>query len=421
MRKKAFDICHSFTFYLFPPILTQNCEPLNQGNMNEIKIAIIGGGVIGCAVARELSREYDDIFLFEKNPGITQGENQSSRNSGVIHSGIYYDQETRPNKAKFCVEGNRLLYEFCEQHKVPFIKTGKIIVAIDEKEEEILQLYLERADINHVTGVTLINGLKVRELEPNVRAHSALLVPSTGIVDPSSLVYRLHTLAYQSGVTFMTGTKVIGLEGHGDEIDLSIQNKDGSKEQVRARAVINAAGVEADRMARLLNPESSYELDPVRGESYKFYSHKRPGLELKGWNVYPTPEVVITPEGRHFTVGVHLTPTFDDFAYPSKPGTTFTVGPKLFPVQDRDNWQKDYSPPGIFFEKVSPFFPELREQDLIWHQAGLQARLKGKPDFIILNDKNTSCFINLLGLDSPGLTSSLAIGKKVAEKIRSIL
>jgi L-2-hydroxyglutarate oxidase LhgO len=144
-------------------------------------------------------------------------------------------------------------------------------------------------------------------------------------------------------------------------------------------------------------------------------------------------------------VGVHLTPTFDSLAYPPKLGTTVTVGPKLFPVQDRDDWQNRFSPAEIFWEGVHPFFPEIQEQDLIWHQAGLQSRLKGYPDFMILSDTNhprfinllgidspglTSFmilsdtnhprFINLLGIDSPGLTSCLAIAERVAEKIGTV-
>ena len=105
---------------------------------NDIPIAIIGGGVIGCAVAWELSKVHQGIFLFEKNPGITAGENQSSRNSGVIHSGIYYDQETRPLKAALCVEGNHMLYEFCSRHQVPALKTGKLLVATSDQEDEVL-------------------------------------------------------------------------------------------------------------------------------------------------------------------------------------------------------------------------------------------------------------------------------------------
>lgn len=384
---------------------------------SDIAIAIIGGGVIGCAVARELSRTYDGIFLFEKNPGITRGENQSSRNSGVIHSGIYYDQETRPQKAILCVEGNRLLYEFCQRHQVPALKTGKLIVATTPEEDSILDLYLERARENGLSGVKKIKGPLVRELEPNVRAESALMVPSAGIVEPTSLVYRLHALAQQEGTQFMVETEVVGLHGDRDCIELAVRYRDGAMDKIRARAVINAAGVDADRMARLFNHSSPYELDPVRGESYKFYAHKRPELELAGMNIYPTPESVITPSGGHFTVGIHLTPTFADVSWPSALGSTITIGPKLVPLEDRNAKTGNWSPAKIFVEKVRPFFPGLREEDLIWHQAGVQARLKNCADFVIRADPQYPHFINLLGIDSPGLTAALAIARQVARMV----
>lgn len=383
--------------------------------MNEISTAIIGGGVVGCAVARELSGTDEDIFLFEKNPGITQGENQSSRNSGVIHSGLYYDQETRPEKAALCVEGNRLLYDFCEQYRVPAIKTGKLVVATSVEEEEVLDFYLERARDNGVPDAARIPGSKVRELEPNVSARSALILPSAGIIDPVSLVYRLHVLASREGVQFITGTKVTGIEAKGDGLFLEIQYPDGKVDRVLARTVINAAGIDADLMARMVTPDSPYELDPIRGEAYKFYGHKRPELAIRGMNVYPTPISVVTPHGRHFTVGVHLTPTFDDLEYPFSPGTTVTVGPKLSPASDRNDWNGSPSPAGLFADAVSPFFPAIRVEDLIWHQAGLQARLKGHPDFVIEADPHHPNMINLLGVDSPGLTSCLAIARRVRE------
>src|SRR4030042_5272700 len=107
----------------------------------EFNIAIVGGGIVGCCVARELSETHEDIYLFEKNSGITRGENQSSRNSGVNKAGIYYDRETRPLKAGFCVEGNRLWYEFCERYDLPCSRTGKLMVATNEEESRTLDLY----------------------------------------------------------------------------------------------------------------------------------------------------------------------------------------------------------------------------------------------------------------------------------------
>jgi L-2-hydroxyglutarate oxidase LhgO len=384
---------------------------------NEISIAIVGGGVVGCAIAWELSRGYDNVFLFEKNPGITRGENQSSRNSGVIHSGIYYDQETRPLKAALCLEGNRLLYDFCSRYKVPALQTGKIIVATNEEEEEILELYLNRARQNRVPGAKRISGEKVRELEPNVRARSALLVPTAGIVEPTTLVYRLHTLASQGGVHFMTGTEVTGIEKNGDFNRFSICYSDGLKDRIKARIMINAAGTDADLVSKSYDPSSSYELDPIIGESYKFYGHKRPELGLKGMNVYPMPQSVMTPHGLHFTVGIHLTPTFGELSFPLALGSTVTVGPKLVPIQDRNAVPGPFVDAKTFSEKVSPFFPGITQKDLIWHQAALQARLKGHPDFIIRAVSDSPNFINLLGIDSPGLTACLAIARRVKEMV----
>lgn len=381
----------------------------------DISIAIIGGGVVGCAVACKLSSIYDNIFLFEKNIGITQGENQSSRNSGVIHSGIYYDRETRPLKAAYCVKGNSLLYDFCKKHKVPALKTGKLIVAVNGEEEEVLEFYLKRARENQVPDVEIIPGSKVRKLEPNVDAVSALLIPTAGIVEPTSLVYRLHTLASQNGAEFMTNTEVTGLRSDDNGVEITIEYGDGNRDKIRAATIINAGGADADRVARMLNPDSPYELDPIKGEAYKFYGHKRPELGLKGMNVYPTPVSVVTPHGRHFTVGVHLTPTFEDLSYPPSIGSTITVGPQLVSVEDRDSWTEISTPAREFTEKVLPYFPGLKDDDLSWHQSGLQARLRDYPDFIIEPDPSCPYMINLLGIDSPGLTSSLAIASRIME------
>ena len=386
----------------------------------KINIAVIGGGVIGCSIASELSAEHSGIFIFEKNPGITSGENQSSRNSGVIHSGIYYDQETRPQKASLCVEGNKLIYDFCRNYEIPAIQTGKLIVATTKKDEETLEVYLHRANQNAVPGVEMITGARVKHLEPNVEAISALMVPTSGIIEPTSLIYRLYTLASNNGAQFMTGTEITGLVNNGRSIQLIFRYPDGKIDQAISQIVINAAGIDADLITRFFDPDSPYELDPVRGESYKFYGHRRSELSLKGMNVYPTPESVYTPNGSHFTVGIHLTPTFGGLSYPPFLDSTVTVGPKLVAVEDRKAWSGNRIPPGKFSKKVQPFFPGLREEDLIWHQAGIQARLKGFPDFIIESDSNCPSLINLLGIDSPGLTSCLSIARLVKKMVDNL-
>ncbi len=384
-------------------------------------IAIIGGGVIGCAVAWELSKEHGDVFLFERNPGITTGENQSTRNSGVIHSGIYYDQETRPLKAGLCVEGNRLLYDFCKEHRVPAVKTGKMVAAANQEEDEVLDFYQEQGRKNLVHGLEKISGTKVQKLEPNVRAHSALLVPSAGIVDPPTLVYRLHTLASRNGAQFVTGTEITGLAEDGRFIRLEIRYPDGKRDSIAAEIVINAAGIDADSVARFFNEDSPYELDPIRGETYKFYGHRRPTLRLRRMNIYPTPTVVDTPSGRHFTVGIHLTPTFESFEYPASIGSTVTVGPKLVPAENRQNAAGPTVAAEVFARAVRPFLPDIKKEDLAWHQSGLQARLKKHPDFVFVHEEAAPNLIHLLGIDSPGLTASLAVAKRAKSMVEEVI
>ena len=172
----------------------------------KINIAIIGGGIVGCCVALELAKTREDIYVFEKNPGITRGENQSSRNSGVLHSGIYYEQDFRPLKARLCVEGNSLWYDFAKKYKLPCKQTGKLIVAGDAAESRRLDHYLELAKANRVPDVRKIGPDEVRRLEPNVCAHSALLVPTCGIIDPTALLHQVYASAGNQGVNFMPET-----------------------------------------------------------------------------------------------------------------------------------------------------------------------------------------------------------------------
>ncbi len=387
--------------------------------MERLPFAVIGGGVVGCAVARALSDRHEGVFLFEKNPGITRGENQSSRNSGVIHSGIYYDAKTRPLKATLCVEGNRLLYRFCEEHAVPALRTGKLMVAVDPAQEEVLERYLARGRANGVPGLERISGAEVRRMEPNVRASSALWIPSAGIVDPGSLVYRLHTLAEHQGTHVLPGTEVIHLRPEDRGVEMTFRYPDGRTDRALAETVVNAAGVDADRVARMIDPDAPYVLDPVRGESYKFYSHRRPELRVLGRNIYPTPEAVKTASGLHFTVGVHLTPTFEDLSSPPSLGTTVTVGPRLVPAPDRDAWSGEPVPAEAMVERVRPFFPGLEAEDLIWHQAGLQARLLHHPDFALVRFPAAPRVIHLLGVDSPGLTAALAVADRVSAMVEA--
>ena len=384
----------------------------------KINIAIIGGGIIGCWVALELAKGQQDIYVCEKNPGITKGENQSSRNSGVLHAGIYYEQKIRPLKARLSVEGNHLWYEFAQNYQLPCKKTGKLIVAIDEAEDRILDKYLQQAKINRVPNVRKIGSEEIRQLEPNVRAYSALLVPSSGIADPSALLHQVYASASNRGVIFMTETEVVNLELTNGEVIVHIRYRDGQEDRIRTNTVINAAGVHAVDIARMIDPQIPVKSALIRGDSYKFYRNRRPELYLKGMNVYPTPITLETPTGRHHTVGVHLTPTFDRINGELIIGDTVTAGPKLIPVTHFEDYSTPAPPPESFLENMA-FFPHLSAQDLEYHQSGIQARLDGHHDFYIKPDRRINQVIHLLGIDSPGLTAAPAIAKMVANMLAS--
>jgi L-2-hydroxyglutarate oxidase LhgO len=379
----------------------------------EVDLTIVGAGVIGCAVARELGQAGREIFVLEKNSGITRGENQSSRNSGVIHAGLYYDRSMRPLKAALCAEGNRLLYRFCEQYGIPHHQTGKLVVAANDEERAVLETYRARATENGVP-VQLVTGARTGELEPCVRAAAALLLPTSGIINPTVLVHKLHLLAAQNGARFLTETKLTGIKTRPGGLEVEIEYRDGARDTFLTKRLINAAGLYADEVARMVQPASAYQIDPVRSESMKFYRTKRKNLRLRRMNVYPTPRQFTTPQGTYFSVGVHLTPTLAaDNAAESSIGPEVTVGPLSRPAGHKEEYGGGYQPAAVFFDQVRSFFPGLQEDDLIPHQTGIQARLAGYQDWVIeFSDDERRC-LNLLGIDSPGLTGSLAIARHV--------
>ncbi len=396
-----------------------------------IPITIIGGGVCGCAVAWEISRRFEGpIALLERNARI-RGENQSSRNSGVIHAGIYYPREKEPLKAQFCVEGNRLLYEFCGEYGVPHRRTGKLVVAMNDREAEYLDDVERIARENGVPGVERIDGRRVRELEPNVTASEALYFPTSGIVDAAALVGTLHRLAESNGVITATANEVVDVRtrGSGFQVISKVKNR---TETIETDRLINAAGLYSDVIARMVDPESPYRIAPVRGESAKFYRTRRGGIAMNGMNVYPVPTGHY-PDGLRLnaafaeflemyrggkvakTTGVHLTPTLDFAGDEVVIGDTVTIGP-AYAVGEVD--REDYSQtvdPSYYLEQVHPFFPGLELGDIGLHQAGINAKLNGTSDFVVERDSAYPNCVHLLGINSPGLTSSLAIARYVAD------
>lgn len=387
-----------------------------------MSILIIGAGVIGCSIAYELSKENEDVLVIEKNPQVNS-DNQSSRNSGVIHSGIYYDDKNEPLKARFCVEGNKLLYEFCKKHKIPHEKTGKLVVAANEVEESYLEEILKQAQTNEVEDIEILSEKETKKLEPNVRARSSLYVPSSGIIDPTELVKKLEYLARQNKSIFLTNTEVTEIYFDG-KFKVVLKTKDNI-EEFSPDIVINAAGLNSDKLVRQINKKFSYKLKYVKGEYAKF-NISRPELNVKR-NVYPVPQGIF-PTGERFIssfeefkrllsegrlnriLGIHLTPLIER--------ETITIGPAYSSIVETEDYKPTLTEES-YLEAITPFFPNLKLEDISLYQTGIQARVFGHPDFIIEKDEKIENLINLVGIDSPGLTSCLSIAKYVKKMLKN--
>lgn len=377
----------------------------------QVDVTIVGGGVIGCAVARELSVAGREVFVLEKNPGISQGENQSSRNSGVIHAGLYYDPETRPLKARFCARGAAMLYDFCERYDLPHLKCGKMLVATDSSQIPVLAMYQDRATDNGVE-TKLISREQASAMEPMVRALGALHVPGSGIIDPTAYVHQLYALASASGAQFLTQTELAGVSPNSEGLELTVRYRDGAEDRFLTKYLVNCAGLYGDQVAAMVNPASDYRIDPMRGEAAAFYRTKRPDLWLQAMNVYPTPYQVAMPGGSYWTVGVHLTPTLEPMPNGRwGTGPAVTVGPLNFAASGREGYGGEYRPMEDFLREVASYFPGLRADDLSPYQVGIQARLSGHQDWVVELDSAEPRCLHYLGIDSPGLTSSLALAQ----------
>ncbi|TET49697.1 MAG: NAD(P)/FAD-dependent oxidoreductase [Actinomycetota bacterium] len=400
----------------------------------KVNITIIGAGVIGCAIAYRIANGgtgSKDIVVVERNSQIN-GENQSSRNSGVIHAGVYYPKNIGPLKAKLCVEGNRMLYDFCTEYNIPHKKCGKLIVATDSLEEEYLEDVYSIARNNGVPGLEIIYSKRIRNFEPNIYGSMALYVPTSGVVEATALVNRLYRLAEESGVMFLVGNRItrIGPYNEGFEVTMESAN---SEEVFRTEILINSAGLYADEIARSVNPGCPYRMDPVKGESAKFYKSSRDNLSMNGLNIYPVPFGYMPggeklrvgfsefkklfDEGKVYkSVGVHLTPTFELVGNEYIIGDTVTVGPAYSAPENREDYAATREP-AYYNSMINPFFPNIRLEDISLHQAGIRARLAGHYDFVIERDPVYKNLINLIGMDSPGLTASLAIADHIVKMI----
>ncbi len=365
--------------------------------MSDTSLTVIGAGAVGLAIAARLAERFPDLILLERREH--HGTETSSRNSEVIHAGMYYTPGSL--KARLCVEGNRLLYEYCERHQVPHQRLTKIIVAMIPEEVAHLERILLTG---HQNGVELemITAGRSRELEPHVPAVAALFSPNTGVISVHDLMDALLHEARSKGATFQTSAEVVGLEkGHGEyRIDI---NTPGGVESFTSERVVNSAGLECDTVAGLAGIDidaAGYRLHYCKGSYFSVTASKSWVVRRL---VYPVPTPV--------SLGVHA---LVDLAGRVRfgPDAEFLTGRSL-------DYRVDVQKRAAFARGVQRLVPSLSEEDLSPDISGIRPKIQapGEParDFIIRDegDRGLPGLVNLIGIESPGLTSCLAIARHV--------
>jgi L-2-hydroxyglutarate oxidase LhgO len=369
----------------------------------DVEVAVIGAGVVGLAVAAELSRTRQ-VAVIEQHGGL--GLETSSHNSGVIHAGIYYPRGSL--KHTLCIEGNALLYEWAAAHGVRARRIGKLIVAVDETEMDALRDVARRADENGVPDVRMLGGRsEIEELEPAVRAVAALWSGSTGVVDQAALFASYAAAAEANDAWIALKHELTSAERREGGFALHLIAPDGGKTSVTCEVLVNSAGLRAGQVAAMLK----YDLDGAGGappmrqtvNKGRYYDITTPekARQLRHL-IYPVPEHGKGGLGVHVTIdvdgGVHLGPDTEWI----NDGVTL-------------DYRADDSRRAAFHASASRYLPWLEPDDIAPGQVGYRPKLQrpGGPiaDFLIWRDRG---YVHLGGIESPGLTASLAIARRVA-------
>jgi L-2-hydroxyglutarate oxidase LhgO len=367
--------------------------------MLDYDVIIIGAGVVGLACAARLSERYS-VLMLERHS--SYGQETSSRNSEVIHAGIYYQPGSL--KAKLCVAGKEMLYDWCQNHDVNFKRLGKFIVAHDENEKQKLEILAQNAQNNGVNDLAMMNAERFNGIEPNVSAVAALWSPSTGIVDSHGLMKSLYNEAFINGCDFAFHHEVMQIQKLAEGYAV-VANCEGDSFEVSTKFVVNAAGLEADTIAARAGidiQKSDYSLHYCKGHYFRLH-HSKSGM-IKHL-IYPVP-----PE-KHEGVGIHATIDLEG---------AVKFGPDIHYLDERNcDYKVNDELIEKFYKSVARYLPSLEISDLSPDQSGIRPKLQASGgdfrDFVICDekDKNLPGFVNLIGIESPGLTACLAIARYV--------
>lgn len=368
--------------------------------MEQVDVVVVGAGVVGLAVARALARAGREVLVLEGETAI--GTGVSSRNSEVIHAGLYYTPGSL--KARLCVRGRELLYDFCDSHGVAHRRCGKLVVATEEAQLHGLRSVAERAAANGVP-VEWLDGEQARALEPALRCTAALLSPTTGIVDSHGLMLALQGDLERAGGAVALASRVTRGAVAGDGLQLEVQ-ADGERMVLSARTVVNAAGLHACALASAIDGLDPRHVPTARFAKGSYFSlaGKAPFSRL----IYPAPQDA--------WLGVHLTLDL---------GGQAKFGPDLQWLDVPDAQAIDYAVDATradgFYAEVRRYWPALPDGALVPSYSGVRPKIHGPgeaaPDFRIDGPAvhGVAGLVNLFGIESPGLTSSLAIAETVLE------
>lgn len=391
-------------------------------------ILIIGCGITGLTIARELAeRNFENIIIIDKESRI--GSHASGRNSGVLHSGVYYSAGSL--KARFCVEGNRLMKEYCIENNLPIKNIGKVIVAADEKRLENLYELKKRAD--HAGAVAkIIDEKQLAEIEPNAFTfEKALFCPDTSVVSPLQILEHLVDKLKSSGkVTIKLGTSFKGLIGNSKVIT--------NYGEIKFKKIVNAAGAYAEKIAQVFGIADQYNIIPFKGTYKKL---KKESSKLVNGNIYPVPDLDNTFLGVHFTRSVDGTVYAGPTAIPALSRENYGMWEKLdketLKILYRDgilillntsfrnaalNEAKKYLN-HYFYKEAKTLVPKLKPGDLEnSNKVGIRPQLVHWPtkklvmDYVVLKDGDS---IHILNAISPGFTTSMAFSKFIVDKLEN--
>lgn len=389
-------------------------------------ITIIGGGIVGTATAFSILKQKNvKLLLLEAESSLAA--HQTGNNSGVIHSGLYYKPGSL--KAENCTIGREMMYAFCEEHKLPFEKCGKVVVATSKEEIPALDLLEERGKANGLVGLKRISAKEIKEYEPYANGIDGLFVPQTGIVDYTSVTNKYAELIENAGGVIETNSRLVSVEVKSDELILTT-----NKEEFHTKFIVNCGGLQSDRIAKLCGVDPGLMIIPFRGEYYKIKKEKQYFVKNL---IYPVPDIKFPFLGVHFTrmingaveAGPNAVLAFKREGY-KKTDFSFTdlLEMKLYPgfwkmaakfyklgyQEFRRSFSKD-----LFVKSLQKLIPEITSEDIEVGGAGVRAQAlerDGKlvDDFRIVEAKR---MVHVLNAPSPAATASLSIGKTISEMV----